>query len=402
MAFSAAAFGAAAVTAAGAILKFEAENVLQDGPNALVEPSTGGAIPSVAQAIARQTCRRYADGVPGLAEGTAVDLERVCRPYLDNIGYGSGPRLLKPFEGGQCDELIYFVTTSLFNPVNQTTATFTGLARGPIGGVRLTPLGGAGAVLSITCRGYSPGPGCQGNQPPLQPLGSFDIASVPANRENPRLVSVVPCGFADNCGNPPPEFTEPEPPESPDPPTEPFNPGPDVDIDITVNLRPDSLIEVNLGLGPIVAPVFGGGGDDGGDPGGGGEPGPDPDTSPPAPEPGPENPGGNGGFGGDDMFGPPPAGRRWVGCCIRITQAPSNASVIATSEPEDVYPTVIGNIRLVCDAAGNRLTDTPVRILAKHVCVWEPVQKLNPVGVSVDLLPGYGYTFRPYSVPSGD
>jgi biotin operon repressor len=40
-----------------------------------------------------------------------------------------------------------------------------------------------------------------------------------------------------------------------------------------------------------------------------------------------------------------------------------------------------------------------VRIQARKVCVWEAVRKLNPVGVRVDLQAGFGYTYRPYSVP---
>lgn len=402
MAFSAAAFGAAAITAAGAILKFESENVLNDGPSALLEPNPGGAVASVAQAIARQSCRRYADDPSGLAESFSVNMEVACRPYLDNIGYGQGPQLKKPFEGGQCAGVAYRL---------QGTLTWDVLICSTGGVVAnsepaSTEIIFIGPIVSITPRYFDPG-AC-GNR-----SFTFDVVHDGGNQTSTAFFktnatnrsfnakfsgsALDATGVGGPCGSPPPELIDPVPPPTPGPDTEPYNPGPDIDIDITVNLTPDSLIEVNLGLGPVLINPFGGGGD-----GGGGEPGLDPDTSPPAPEPGPELPGGNGGFGGDDGFGPPPAGRRWVGCCITITDTPQNASAIPGSEPEDVYPSVIGNIRLVFDAAGNRQTDTPIRILAKYVCVWEPVQKLNPIGVNVDLLPGYGYTYRPFSVPSGD
>lgn len=393
MAFSGPAFGIAATLAAGAILKFEAENVLNDGPSGLLDPDPGGAVASVAQAIARQTCRRYAAGVPGLDETTAVNLERVCRPYLDNIGAGEGPKIDLPFRGGQCPGVTYLVTFQLrrfingawtYTNPNQTVAT------GPVSIGKAAPTDVAGCEAQGLFAANAAI--LNGNGTIARTLSNQCVDLLPGY-----IIGAITRtdGQADTCGNPEPDFEPPVPPVEPEPPSEPFNPSPDIDIDIEVNLRPDSLIEVNLGFGPIVIPVFGEGGE-------GGEPGGDPDTSPPAPEPGPELPGGNGGNGGDDNFGDPPAGRRWVGCCIRITGTPESAGVIATSEPEDVYPSVIGNIRLVCNAAGNRLTDTPVRILAKHVCVWEPVPKLNPTGVNVDLLPGYTYVFTPYSVPSGD
>lgn len=393
MAFSGAAFTAAAAIAAGSILKFEAENTLNDGPGALLEPNPGGAVDSVAQAIARQTCRRYADGVEGLDDDTSVSLEKVCRPYLDNIGYGQPPEVKLPFRGGQCPVAYRFTwqqrqgsTASGFSWSNNIITGYTGPLRvvdESTGSELCTGPGESFARQRLIGSGV--------NQDRLLSNGCSDIPP------GWRLISLVRTdGQPDDCGSGVPLIDQPEPPDNPGPVTEPYNPNPGVDIDITVNLNPDSLVEVNLGFGPFVLPVFGGGG------GAGGEPGTDPDTSPPAPEPGPELPGGNGGFGGDDGFGEPPAGRRWVGCCIRITNTPASASTIATSEPEDVYPSVVGNVRLVCNAAGNRFADTPVRILAKHVCVWEPVQKLNPTAVNVDLLPGYGYTFRPYSVPAGD
>jgi len=402
MALPAAALAGAAVLEAAAVLNAAREVYFGGGAQYIRDGVPIGTIPALGQAIARQTCRRYADSGQDLPGDTAANYEKACRPYLDDIGYGEGPKLLKPFEGGQCDALYIF---SYQGTTNNGAASYNvrGKTWGPLGGARsvdrgdgrfnVEVLSSGNIIATQLCSGSNPSKGeyiyRQANSSAgiLGPDdgGTFSIQQA--------------CSGSDDCGNPPPDYTEPEPPPNPDPPTEPFNPDGDTNIDITVNLQPDSLIEVNLGFGPIVVPVFGGSGDDGG---GGGETPTDPDTSPPNPEPGPELPGGNGGFGGDDGFGPPPAGRRWVCCCIRITDTPNNVSVIATSEPEDVYPAVIGNIRLVFDASGNRQTDTPVRILAKHVCVWEPVQKLNPVGVNVDLLPGYGYTFRPYSVPSGD
>lgn len=402
MAIPYSAIAAAAALAAGAALKGEEGRALNNGPDYIRDGNPTGVVDKIGQAIARNTCRRYADNPDAVDGERALDFEKVCRPYLDNIGYGEGPEVGLPFRGGQCNNQTYLITVSFESGPEESpsTAFIHAKHKGPIqgarvegGGVGIVSRGGAQVSSSSETNPF----GCGGAQvvPDNNPLMFRLIVS---NARNPRVVSITPCGV-DDCGNPEVDVRQPIPPENPDDNPEPFNPGPDIDINIDVGINVDGSINIDVGTGPIVINPFGGGGDGGGP---GGEPGEDPDTSPPAPEPGPENPGGNGGFGGDDMFGEPPAGRRWVGCCIRITQTPANASVIATSEPEDVYPGVIGNIRLVCDAAGNRFTDTPVRILAKHVCVWEPVQKINPVGVRVDLLPGYGYVFRPYSVPSGD
>lgn len=393
MAIPYSAVAAAAALAAGAALKGEEGRALNNGPDYIRDGNPTGVVDKIGQAIARNTCRRYSDNPDAVSGERALDFERVCRPYLDNIGYGSGPEVDLPFRGGQCvagyTVTIETITLNLDGTDNTVRTDVETNILGPVRGVEIQNRNPNNPQAETVVLLHGTGSGTVVTQGSSCPNGCF---------RDPKIISVVrTSGLPDDCGNPDVDVRQPIPPEDPEEGPEDFNPGPDIDIQIDVNITPDALVEVNIGTGPIIINPFGGGGGDGD-----GDPGTDPDTSPPAPEPGQENPGGNGGFGGDDNFGEPPAGRRWVGCCIRITQTPENVSVIATSEPEDVYPSVIGNVRLVCDAAGNRFRDTPVRILAKHVCVWEPVQKLNPVGVRVDLLPGYGYTFTPYSVPSGD
>lgn len=384
--------GVLALVAADQAVKALNDGIQQigNGPNYLRDGQPESIPGIIGQEVGRSACRRYAEGdFSRLSDSAAAGYEKACRPYLDSIAPGTGPGLIKPFEGGQCVGLGYNADFTYTNDqgARQTFGfdfTGGGLVGTYIGDIQFNqtyPVGVErlinGQVLRLNVANL------------LNPNGG-----------NPAIENIRrQDGQPDNCGNPAPIVKPPTPIPAPDPGPEPFNPRPDINIDLDVTLNVDGSVNFNIGVGvPIVirpnfdfSPESGGDGDDGG---GGGLP-----PLIPNPEPGPELPGGNGGFGGDDGFGEPPAGRRWVGCCIRLTSYPLNQPPIPGSVPEDVFPQVVGNIRLVFSASGNRQTDTPVRIAAKHVCVWEPVAKLNPVGVNVDLLPGFGYVYTPYSVP---
>lgn len=220
-------------------------------------------IPNVGVGLARQACRRYADNPGGVPGRVAAGFERVCRPYLDDIGYGVGPSIAKPFEGGQCDAP-YIVTVQRFNddgtPGGSPTPRRT---RGPIVGVRRVALD----------NGNPPNYSLQiGSSGPLEPTGN--CGSV-ANQgfawrtfgsgvgQSLRIISVTPCGD-NSCGSPPPVVVGPVPPAVPGPRVEPYNPSPDIDIDIDLEIGPQGDITFDIGVGPITIDPFGGGGGDGG------------------------------------------------------------------------------------------------------------------------------------------
>ena len=379
-----AAIAAGSALAAGAILKATQEEALLSGPEYIRDAQPDGVTRRVGLALARLACQRYGNDPSGLNPDRAVAFENACRPYLDSLGEGTGVGFELPFRGGQCYGVQYRVTTAFNNPpigfqTNEqiVSARVVGTFRGDRQPNQLTPVG-------LRLQSQPDGPITNLS---IASLGDDDVGSF-------RIQSVVrEGGGTDDCGNPEPEVRQPTGPTIVLPPIVPIIIAPDIDVDARVEVNIDGTIDIDLGTGDITIDPFGGN-DDGGSGGDGG-----PDDSPPAPEPGPDLPGGNGGFGGDDLFGEPPAGRRWVGCCITITARPTNQPPIPNTIPEDVYASVVGNIRLVYNAAGTRQTDTPVRIQARKVCVWEAVRKLNPVGVSVDLQPGFGYRYRPYSVP---
>jgi hypothetical protein len=69
-------------------------------------------------------------------------------------------------------------------------------------------------------------------------------------------ISLTPIGGPDNCGNQPPEFRPPVPPPSPGPRVEPFNPTPEIDVDIDLTINNDGDITFNIGTGPVVVDPF--------------------------------------------------------------------------------------------------------------------------------------------------
>lgn len=373
-----------AAVEAAEVLRAGGEIALGGGAQYIRDGQPIGATAKLGLELARVACRRYGSDPASYPSDTALNYEKACRPYLEDIGQGSGPQLELPFRGGQC-YTNYSYIYSFRNPntgeIQDSNQTISGriiglFERNNSNGV--TKTGGVERQLS---------PGAPIDQ---ISLGTTNIGA-PLDQSIRNIQRID--GAPDDCGNPEPEVRQPTGPTIVLPPIVPIIIAPEFNVDAEVTVNLDGTVNIDIGTGDITIDPFGDDNDGGGSDGGG------PDDAPPAPEPGPELPGGNGGFGGDDLFGEPPAGRRWVGCCITITSRPTNQPPIPNTPPEDVYAAVVGNIRLVYDAAGSRQTDTPVRIQARKVCVWEAVRKLNPVGVSVDLQAGFGYVYRPYSVP---
>lgn len=363
---------------------------LDDLAAAIADPPPTRPFERAVGEFGRTVCDRWSaaadpgpGGYPGLV-GT------VCQPYLDGLGYDS-PVEVPPFIGGQCAAsygLSGNVEFDIF--IGSTGGTTTGTSD-VSGSANLT-----GPISAVSFRYDTPG--SSGNRRWLMDvttsagvvegyrsfLNPIDTNAV----SNARFTGTLyrGDGLPDNCGNPPGNF---EPGDNPAPDPGPLPPGTGPQIDIRGNpvlvLPPNFSLNPNFDIGFDVGEIsFGGGGGLGDEP----------------PLPGEELPGSNGGAGGaDDEFGPPPDGERWVGVCIKISARPIGSGSIPGSEPYDVYPTIVGNARLIFASNSAVGADTAVRVQGKETCLWEPVTGLRPTGIFVNLLPGFTYTRTPYSVP---
>ena len=319
--------------------------------------------------------RKYCDfigALPGNASGLlglGLPLQALlCKPYWDGAGYSAPVVNPPPFSGGQCVGASYTVRVNVFiDGVNQGGPfPFTGT--GPFLGARRTDTGNVQRWDMVFASG-------------AQQIGSSGTSQV----WTITYVSVVRNGgLPDNCGNlpgvigpgpnPPPTPTFPagqqpgvEPTGQPFffvPPITPPIPGNPVDV-------PDPPYEMppTGGGGPTVPPVAG-----------------DEES----------------GSDGDNEFGAPPAGERWVGCCIALGTLPVGTGTVPGTSPETVLTQVVGNARLLFDSATGDSYDTPVQIRSAGLCLWEPVKGLSPKGVRVNLKPGFTFSYTPYSVPGED
>lgn len=354
------------------------------GPEYIRAGQPQSIVGKVGQAVARHACRRYSDGSAGIDSSKAAAYEKACRPYLNDIAYDSPPSIGKPFSGGQCYGVQYRVTTAFTSPpIGEQTneqlvsARVLGTYRGDRQPNQLIPVG-------LELQGAPDGP-----------ITRLNVASLSDDSVSTfRIQSIVrEDGLPDNCGDPAPVVKPPVPPPTPTPRIIPIVIAPDVNINTDVVVNIDGTIDVDIGTGPIKIDPFGdkdgtGGGDGGGD---GGAPG--------GAEGGPVLPGGNGGFGGDDELGPPPAGQRWVGVCMAITARPDGFGVVKSNTVDKVYPIVVGNVRLICEAMGTEIVNTPVPIRSDRVCLWEPARGVRVVAIRVNLEPGFGYQYQGYAVP---
>lgn len=357
-----------------------AEAIADPNPNRPIQNATGQFGQKVCDAISNN---------PGLYAPTILQwpLKAVCQPYWDDQGYDA-PVVDVPFTGGQCAGVAYTVTWSITEtlcssgPVNRPQPNRTVI--GPIARAKTEINPGSNPTVEFRF-------GTAGSTLPIQGSGSYIdpcFADVTSALDWGTFVAVRQDGLPDTCGDPPGDVV-PGPNPAPDPGPLPPDTGPSFDIrgnpifvlPPTLEVSPDFNIdvpigEINLGSGTGNGPA-----------------------APPAP--GEESPGeGTGEGGGDNDFPEPPDGERWVGCCVTITATPPGAGAIPQAEPQSIYPTTIGNVRLRFRGfSGGSEYDTPVVNRQKTTCVWEPVRGLEPVGVRVNLLPGYSYSYRPYSVP---
>lgn len=386
--------GALAIIAADEARKMLGDSAQQFGDGAPEYVRAGqpqSVVGKVGQAIARLACRRYGSNPDSYSSDTALKYEKACRPYLDDIGEGAGPGIDQPYRGGQCSAIYTatweqrrFVSGSGYQWVPQGPSQ---TLQGPVE-VRAGADNGA-----LDC-----GPDSNYAQWILSGVNDQNPTSLVAGCVDGgkgwrNLVLTRVDGLADDCGSVEP-VVDPQPrPGPPLPPIVPIIIAPDINIDADVTVNVDGSINVDIGTGPIkIDPFRDGDGDGSGDgSGGGGAPG--------APEGGPVLPGGNGGFGGDDELGPPPAGKRWVGVCMAITARPPGFGIVESSTVDKVYPEVVGNVRLICNATGLEVVNTPVQIRSDRVCLWEPVRGLNPVAIRVNLKPGFGYSYQGYAQP---
>jgi hypothetical protein len=96
------------------------------------------------------------------------------------------------------------VSLSVTNSVTGVVATTSRAVFGPVGGVRIAA-SGSGEALQIFSRGARPSQSCSTLPTELVSGRWFDTLSFSAGtRSGPVIDSIVPCGHADVCGNPPP------------------------------------------------------------------------------------------------------------------------------------------------------------------------------------------------------
>lgn len=222
--------------------------------------------PVIAVEVGRRACKRYADNASAFDAASSAQFENLCRPYLDDIGYGTPPSIKVPFRGGQC-----------YTSYNYTY-TFRDPNTGELQDSNQTVSGRIlGLVEVFNSNGFTKSGGIRRQQTPGGAIDNILLGStfntLPLDQSISNIQRVD--GLPDNCGSPAPVVTDPKPPATPLPPgPSPFNPAPGIDIDIDVDIDIDPItgprIVFDIGDGPVTIDPFpdGGGGDDGGDDGG--------------------------------------------------------------------------------------------------------------------------------------
>ena len=311
----------------------------------------------------------------------------LCKPYWDSAGYDAPVQAPPPFGGGQCSGTGYQATASFtvnvrgggdsdLGDFSATVVVDSITYNGPISSatIELRGTGGTGGTTNL-CQLIVTDAG--GLRPPITLTSRGD----PGRLTNLRPGSITfarVSGGPDICGDPPSEGFEPG---ANPPPTPTFPPGQEPGVD--PDGQPFFFVPPIEGLPgePVDVPPS--------EPGGGAGGGP---TEPPVA--GDEQEGGD----GDEEFPPPEDGRRWVGCCIRLTAIPIGTGMVPGTSPEAILTQVVGNARLKFDSVSGDGYDTPVQIRSAGLCLWEPVKGLSPKGVRVNLKPGFEYAYTPYSV----
>jgi len=322
---------------------------------------------------------------PGFAAGALL-----CDPYWKKKNY-TPPVEGSPFSGGQCAGVLYRIVYSW----SLTRLNCNGTALSPLtSGGNITLTNRTGPISWADSSAYNAcGDGRRSSGSiTLTSANHTDIigASLASGYITSINISIAVSRMdnaADTCGDPSGDAFRPGP--SP-PPVPSFPPGgepgagpggqpffkvPDVPSPIVT--EPDVPV-------PDQDTEPGGGGDAGGP------------TEPPVA--GDEQ----SGTPGDEDFPEPEPGRRWVGCCIRLTTIPAAAGTIPGTSPRTILTEVVGNARLLFDSVNGDGYDTPVQIRSEGLCLWESVKGLSPKGVRVNLKPGFEYAVTPYSVLEDD
>lgn len=239
---------AAAAAEVKAILR-QVGDVLTDGEGQYIKSGNPtGVIPAVGLAGARHACRRWASDPDGSTAATNLRMERSCRPYLDDIGAGAALKVSQPFNGGQCPGVRYAITFQ-YNSIlanGETIEPPTVVVGNPAGP------GFAGPIRGVVGRGS---PQFQSivllygeNQEAVLRSGNCPQGCY----RNIKLVSVQRVdGLADECGDPPPDITQPTPDPSPVARKVPFIDAAGNTVNITADILPDGTIAVDFGTGTI-------------------------------------------------------------------------------------------------------------------------------------------------------
>lgn len=346
-----------------------AEAIANPNPDRPFENAVGG--------FGRAVCDRYSAVPSSFLVDAISPWDDLCGPYWDGQGY-SPPAGVPPFQGGQCPGINYGVTITR---ANGNIVGNTLFARGPITELSVAQIGAF--QYRVTLAGFTSGGA---------PTSSSTTVNVLSGEGAPTAVLRRVDGQPDSCGNPPDGPLQPGPNPAPDPGPLPPGTGPAIDIrgNPVLVLPPNLFVSPTVNVAVDVGEIsFGNGGAGGGAPGG--------------PVGGAVQPGvGSGAGGGDNPFGEPPDGERWVGCKVTLTEKAKGLGVIPSSIPNEVYAEVVGNARLKFSSGTVSGLDSPVQLRSEVVCLWEPVRGMQPTGAFVNLKPGFSYTVQPYSVPLED
>lgn len=364
-------------------------DAFDDLASTIANPPTDRPLQGALGAAGQKYCN-FIGAIPGNASGLlglGLPLQALlCKPYWDKNSYDA-PVPDGGFTGGQC--LVRYQVDGTFESFGSSTGATCGTTRtwrianaaGPIGGIKVTVnpneirlQNNGGFTTSpfdvLTSASLIPAASCAS-----APNGSFRV-------KNMKITSVARLdGQPDVCGNPTPSLR----PGPRVPPTPTFPPGEEPGVD------PDG--QPFFFVPPVPSPITG-----------------EPPIGVPEPSPGGDGGAGGGpteppvagdeqsGTPGDEEFPPPEDGRRWVGCCIRLTSVPVGTGTVPGTSPETILTQVVGNVRLLFDSVSGDGYDTPVQIRSVGLCLWEPIKGISPKGVRVNLKPGFEYAYTPYSV----
>lgn len=358
-----------------------------------IQASSGRLAGELAKSAGQVACNA-ANSRPGewlLNTSGKAFFDEVCGPHWDANGYGS-PAANAPFAGGQCSGVSYYVEADLqFQTIATGQLSSVARIRSAINQNRNVP----GPVQGVGVFNQFP------NQSRIVWFGN-DIKGDMINASNnaivydptklkPFISSILVSPLTPECGDPPPEFTPGTAPDTPygSPTTvninnetyniTPIQPTIDIDGNISIPVEIDGTLFDLVGDGDG-APYTGDG---------------------PA-QPGSEQPGSNSPEepGAPDDFPNPPPGREWAGAVVRLTVIPPGTGGIPQSEPNTIFPRVMGNARLRMRLDdGTIVLGEPIQIKAKDELLWRPSEGLEVIGVFCNVVPLAEYSVTPLSIP---